>query len=284
MKRTIKPSSRRVKRILKNLAPKNYENDKKLVFLQGKKGSLLSTNLGKCLGSLKRPNFISLSNKHDIEPFDDHSKLETILKKHDASLVLMTQNTKKRPNTLIFGRLFDGAVLDMFEFCIVALEQALTTTNLIMGSKPYFAFIGELFEYDEDLKLFKNVIVDMFNGPDADQVDLSGEKLMLSFTAVTNTKVSLRAYSTLNGSDLELVQPSADMILVRKYIGSAEDRKLAMEQYTEGTRKVKNVRKDRLGHKIGKVHKGKQDLKDLKLRKGKALRKDKYKPSASQID
>ncbi len=71
--------------------------------------------------ALKRPAAISFSKKNDIHPFDSTSSststssLEFWANKNDASLFLVGQSNKKRPNSLIFVRMYDGRVLDMLE-------------------------------------------------------------------------------------------------------------------------------------------------------------------------
>lgn len=69
--------------------------------------------------ALKRPNAISFSKKNTIHPFDATStsiaSLEFWSAKNDASMFLVGQSTKKRPNGLTFVRMFDGQVLDMME-------------------------------------------------------------------------------------------------------------------------------------------------------------------------
>lgn len=69
--------------------------------------------------ALKRPDAISFHKKNDIHPFDSASNsmasLEFWSAKNDASMFLIGQTTKKRPNSLTFVRLFDGKTLDMLE-------------------------------------------------------------------------------------------------------------------------------------------------------------------------
>ncbi len=65
--------------------------------------------------ALKRPNAISFSKKNVIRPFEDASSLEFWAKKNDASLFVVGQTTKKRPDGLTFVRMFDNRVLDMCE-------------------------------------------------------------------------------------------------------------------------------------------------------------------------
>ena len=65
--------------------------------------------------ALKRPNAISFSKKNAVRPFEDASSLEFWAQKNDASLFLLGQSTKKRPDGMVFVRMFDNRVLDMCE-------------------------------------------------------------------------------------------------------------------------------------------------------------------------
>ena len=64
--------------------------------------------------ALKRPHAISFSKKNLVRPFEDTS-LSFWAQKNDASLFVVGQTTKKRPNGLVFARMFNGQVLDMCE-------------------------------------------------------------------------------------------------------------------------------------------------------------------------
>ena len=65
--------------------------------------------------ALKRPNAISFSKKNTVRPFEDASSLEFWAQKNDASLFVVGQSTKKRPDGLTFVRMYDYRVLDMCE-------------------------------------------------------------------------------------------------------------------------------------------------------------------------
>jgi len=60
-----------------------------------------------------------LKKEYEIHPFDSTttsiSSLEFWASKNDASLFVVGQTTKKRPNGLTFIRMYDGRVLDMIE-------------------------------------------------------------------------------------------------------------------------------------------------------------------------
>jgi ribosome production factor 2 len=66
--------------------------------------------------ALKRPNAISFSRKNGVRPFEDTSSFEFWSQKNDASMFLVGQTTKKRPDGLTLARMYDGKMLDMCEF------------------------------------------------------------------------------------------------------------------------------------------------------------------------
>jgi ribosome production factor 2 len=65
--------------------------------------------------ALKRPHAISFSKKNTVRPFEDATSLEFWAHKNDASMFVLGQSTKKRPNGLTIVRMFDGKLLDMCE-------------------------------------------------------------------------------------------------------------------------------------------------------------------------
>ena len=77
--------------------------------------------------ALKRPHSISFSKKNLIRPFEDHSSLEFWALKNDASMFVVGQNSKKRPDNLVFARTFDNRLLDM---CEVGVENFVSMKEL----------------------------------------------------------------------------------------------------------------------------------------------------------
>ena len=83
---------------------------------------------------------------------DDPSLIENQSVKYDCSLFAVGSHQKKRPDNLVLGRVFDGHVLDMFEFGIenfkgTALFKA--TEHITSELKPILLFQGEQFEVSE---------------------------------------------------------------------------------------------------------------------------------------
>jgi len=73
--------------------------------------------------ALKRPNAVSFSKKNEVRPFEDASSLEFWSAKNDASLFIIGQHTKKRPDNLTLVRMFDGRVLDMCEVGVTSFTS-----------------------------------------------------------------------------------------------------------------------------------------------------------------
>ena len=77
--------------------------------------------------ALKRPHAISFSKKNEIHPFDSNSTSTSSLEfwsgKNDASMFVIGQTTKKRPNGLTFVRMYDGRVLDMLEVGVLNYQS-----------------------------------------------------------------------------------------------------------------------------------------------------------------
>ena len=65
--------------------------------------------------ALKRPHAISFSKKNAVRPFEDAASLDFWSQKNDASMFVVGQSTKKRPDGMTFARMYDNRVLDMCE-------------------------------------------------------------------------------------------------------------------------------------------------------------------------
>lgn len=119
MIRIAKPRNARSKRALQKREPKEYESCKKAIFVRGPHSSEKVSTALKEFSLLKKPNSIPFNKKNEIVPFEDAASLEFWGKKNDASLFLIANHQKKRPNNLTFARLHDGTVLDMYEMGII---------------------------------------------------------------------------------------------------------------------------------------------------------------------
>ena len=151
--------------------------------------------------ALKRPYSISFSKNNSIRPFEDHSSLEFWALKNDASVFVIGQNSKKRPNNITFARTFDNRLLDM---CEVGVENFIGMKELKVwprsnpqhgshnissktqtstpGYKPLMHFSSEVFESHPRYIQLKTMLMDMFNGQVIDSICLSGLEHVISVT------------------------------------------------------------------------------------------------------
>ncbi|KAM6992712.1 ribosome production factor 2 homolog [Tautogolabrus adspersus] len=279
----VKPKTKRSKRFLDSRAPKLSEDVKTAMIMKGGNSNQTVTQALKDIYALKKPNAVLYKKKNITRPFEDSTSLEFFSKKTDCSLFLFGSHNKKRPNNLIFGRLFDFHVLDMVELGIekyVSLSD-IKASKCPEGTKPMLVFAGEAFDMDNEHKRLKSLLIDFFRGPQVSAVRLAGLEHVLHFTALEG-KVYMRSYRSLlkkSGCrtpriELEEIGPSLDLVLRRTHLASDDLYKLAHRRPKAlKIRKKKNVSHDAFGTKFGRVHMQKQDLTKLQTRKMKGLRK-----------
>ncbi|XP_034756918.1 ribosome production factor 2 homolog [Etheostoma cragini] len=279
----IKPKTKRSKRFLDNRAPKLVEDVKSAMIMKGGNTNQTIAQALKDIYSLKKPNAVLYKKKNIARPFEDSTSLEFFSKKTDCSLFVFGSHNKKRPNNLVFGRLFDFHVLDMIEVGIekyVSLSD-IKNSKVPEGTKPMLVFAGEAFDSDVEYKRLKSLLIDFFRGPTVSAVRLAGLEHVLHFTAVEG-KIYMRSYRCLlkkSGCrtpriELEEIGPSFDLVLRRTHMASDDLYKLAHRQPKAlKPKKKKNISHDFFGTKFGRVHMQKQDLSKLQTRKMKGLRK-----------
>lgn len=281
----IKPKTKRAKRFLENRAPKLTENVKSAMIMKGGNANQIVAQALKDIYALKKPNAVLYKKKNITRPFEDSTSLEFFSKKTDCSLFLFGSHNKKRPNNLIFGRLFDFHVLDMIELGIekYAFLSDIKTSKCPEGTKPMLVFAGEAFDMDNEHKRLKSLLTDFFRGPAVPSVRLAGLELVLHFTALEG-KIYMRSYRSLlkkSGCrtpriELEEIGPSFDFVLRRAHLASDDLYKTAHRRpKARKPRKKKNISHDTFGTKFGRLHMQRQDLTKLHTRKMKGLRKRK---------
>ncbi|XP_062267030.1 ribosome production factor 2 homolog [Platichthys flesus] len=281
----VKPKTKRAKRFLDARAPKLSEDLKTAMIMKGGNTSLTVTQALKDVYSLKKPNAVLYKKKNITRPFEDSTSLEFFSKKTDSSLFLFGSHNKKRPNNLIFGRLFDFHVLDMIELGIekfVSLSE-IKESKCPEGTKPMLVFAGDAFDTEVEHKRLKSLLLDFFRGPTVPAVRLAGLEHVIHFTALDG-KIFMRSYRCLlkkSGCrtpriELEEIGPSFDFVMRRTHLASDDLYKLAHRQPKAlKPKKKKNISHDIFGSKFGRLHMQKQDLTKLHTRKMKGLRKRK---------
>ncbi|KAI0657053.1 Brix-domain-containing protein [Cubamyces menziesii] len=197
MLRTVKPKNARSKRALQAREPKEIEDPRTAIFVKGTHTGEKVNGVMKELMALKRPHAISFSKKNTVRPFEDASSLEFWANKNDASLFLVGQSTKKRPDGLTFVRMFDYRVLDMCEVGVDMFKSMaeFKTPKATPGHKPLLHFASELFDTHPRFIQLKSMLMDFFNGEVIDQICLAGIEHVISIS-LGPTPPSLNAATT----------------------------------------------------------------------------------------
>ncbi|KAI9503133.1 rRNA-binding ribosome biosynthesis protein rpf2 [Coemansia spiralis] len=285
-----KPKNARSKRVMVNRDPKVVENSKTAIFVRGSTTSQVILNVLADLYSLRKPDAINFTKKNEIHPFDDETSIEFFARKNDSSLFAVGMHSKKRPHNLILGRTFNYQILDMVE---LGIERCTPMSEFkaeacAVGMKPLMVFNGEAFNQNENMIRLKSILLDFFRGETAEMVSLKGLEYVISVTTGPPGingepgQIFFRSYTTsLKKSgvrqprvELEEMGPSLDM-RIRRVRYPTDD------MWKQSTRipkelkvtKVKNITRDGLGDKYGRVHLGKQDINKIQTRKVKALKK-----------
>lgn len=296
LKRPVAKNARS-KRALENRKSKVIENPKIRLVVRGTTSNSTTSAALKDLHALFKPNSLLFSKKNDLHPFDDPRSMEFLSLKNDASLFVIGSNSKKRPNQLLFARLFNHELYDLCEFGIenfVSIEE-LRGRQSSSGQKPLLLFSGMAFETHPTMQSIKNMFLDFFSGNELiPSVHLAGiehiihiaiDPLVDPYTS-DNARLLFRCYSVQMSKDknsplakgprVELTEMGPRMDLcVRRQRWPSNELKRAANKVPKVVKpsKVKNVSKDILGDTVGRVHVGRQDLSQLQTRKVKALKK-----------
>ncbi|KAF7934162.1 uncharacterized protein EAE97_008522 [Botrytis byssoidea] len=295
MLRQIKPRNARSKRALTKKAPKPVENPKTALFLRYTTCSQPTQDCLTDLHTLHLPLAKKFTKKNSIHPFDDPSSLEFFSEKNDASLLVFGSSSKKRPHSITFCRMFDYKVLDLLELNLDAdsfrtLSQ-FKNKKCAVGLKPMILFSGTPFEspVSDEYTLAKSMFLDFFKGEPADKVDVEGLQYIVSISARDSVdgeeekpKIHLRVYlirtkksgQKLPRVEVEEMGPRMDFRVGRVKEADESIMKEAMRRARgSAERPKKNITTDIVGDKMGRIHLGKQDLKELQTRKMKGLKR-----------
>jgi len=294
-KKKRKPRNARSKRALTKKAPKAVENPKTALFLRGTSCSQITQDALTDLYSLRLPLAKKFTKKNGIHPFEDTASLEFFSEKNDASILVFGSSSKKRPNSITFVRTFDYKVLDMLELYLEA--ESFRTLNQFknkkcaVGLKPLLLFSGTPFEnpVQDEYTLAKSFFTDFFKGEPADKVDVEGLQYLVSIMAAepvpgaeSKPKIHLRVYlirtkrsgQKLPRVEVEEMGPRMDFRVGRMKEADEAMMKEALRRVkTTAERPKKNISTDIVGDKMGRIHLGKQDLKELQTRKMKGLKR-----------
>nr|CAH8869618.1 unnamed protein product [Trichobilharzia regenti] len=293
-----KPKTQKGKRILERRAPKLVENDKCTLVIKGSHTSEVVTTFLNDLCAIKQPLVYRLKWKNKVLPFEDMSFVEKMCNKFDCSMFVIGMHSKKRPHNIVFGRLHDGELLDMFELGI-KMYQPLSDCKdktLIFGAKPMLLFSGELFNVEKKHMTLKSLLIDLFKGPTVEKIRTLGVEHQFHFILTSENSLCLRvrkismAQNILNSQDplpydpsvaplktpdgkmlhvyLEDATPMINFELRRISLPSEDKWKRAHRipaEIMKGNKVTKNKHVDVFGSRIGRVHVGKSsELENLR--------------------
>ncbi|KAI0274391.1 Brix-domain-containing protein [Russula aff. rugulosa BPL654] len=286
MLRVIKPKNARSKRALEARESKEVEDPRTVIFVRGTHTGEVVKGVMKDLMALKRPHAISFSKKNVVRPFEDATSLGFWAHKNDASMFILGQSTKKRPNGLTIARMFDGRLLDMCELGVdqfVSMDE-FKTPKPQPGHKPMLHFASELFDSHPRFIQLKSLLMDLFNGEVIESIHLSGlEHVIRPLPAVHIRGYTIKLLASgqrVPRVELVPMGPSLDLSLRRHQPADPELWKVAMrrpklkkQDVEKGLgKKRKNLEVDEMGDLRGRVHIAKQDLTKLQTRKMKGLK------------
>jgi len=277
-----KPANKSSKRAFLNKQSKIVENTKKVMFLRGTSTSETINSVLRDIYALRKPSAKNFSKRNEKRPFEDETFIEFLGQKNDCSLFVYGSHSKKRPNNLIIGRLFDYHILDMVEFGIDNYKSISEFKNekSAIGSKPCFIFMGDEFDKDE-FAITRNLLLDFFRGTEVKAVNLAGLDHVFICSCV-ESKIYMRHYSIgfkKSGTktpyvELEEMGPSFDFT-IRRHQFAKEDLRNEATRIPKGVapKKEKNVIHNAFGDRIGGVHMHSQDMGKLQTRKMKRLKR-----------
>jgi len=280
-----KPKSKAHKRFLENREPKLVENDKRCLFLRGGNSSAVVTKVMSTIHSMKKPNAMQFHQKNMLRPFEDYGSLEFFAKKNDTSQFIFGSTSKKRPHNMIFGRFFNGQLLDMAELGVFACEIP-NKLNISAEIKPILTFTGHNWTETPELERLRNIFTDIFSCQRAETVRLQGLELQFNFELSPDAqKVHFSAHhirlkksgTKVPRVEIEPVGFTIDFSIRRHHNGSGDLWKQSMKRpktkaLGQAPKKAKKNREyDDLGNQYGRVHLEKQDYSKLELTRTKAL-------------
>ncbi|CAL5974762.1 Brix_domain containing protein [Hexamita inflata] len=282
------------RRKLEEREAKLVENDKKTIICGTASASRMTLDFARDLAILKAPLAQRLHTAVE-NPINDKAQIQQLSKTTDSSLFVHISHTKKRQDNVIFGRMFDHEVAEMFEFQLQTYIglQDVSSKKPMPQCKPILLFQGDGFNNDDDFRKIKSILQDTFKGRNYDKLSRDALQWVIAFTAnnltdkiivrsyvindVTNTtmkQVEEPVHLTPMGFQFELIRRRREVnaLLVQKSMVFEEKRKRKDGETVNAEKIEKGIETDEIGRKFAAVHVGMADVKDLNLRKFKGFK------------
>lgn len=198
--------------------PQIQEGSKKVLFFQGRRSSEKLRQLFKDWYALRKPDAQMLSKKNDITIFENVTPVEAFCRKYEAPLFVMSSHSKKRPDNLVIGRMFNYNLLDMVELHVESHEglKEFACSKIGLGVKPCLVFNGPTWEETESLTHLKSLFIDIFHREPVESIRLQGLEHIISFTVTPEQKILIRSYKvTMKKSGVKV--PRVELEEMGKY-------------------------------------------------------------------
>jgi ribosome production factor 2 len=264
------------KRVLESREPQLVEMGPKLALvLKGNKSSETISQLLCDLHRLTASHSMLQSRRHqDLYPFDNAEGVSHLCSKWDAPLMVVGSSSKKRPDNLIFVRLFAGEILDLAEFQVLSFKPITSFPGLAPAAaqRPLLLFNGELFETDKEFERIKNLCVDLFGGRSMKSVDVTGLEHVIAFSATAEKQIHIRCY-TLGKEQGELKETGPRVTLALRRQKPADEHRFQTSLKRPRPKPLqKNVGKGPMGERLGRIYTNPEDLNKLQLKKRRKLK------------
>lgn len=271
-----------VQRRQKAAAPQLIEEVKPLLLLRGVKPGKYGNEFLQNLKKLKPNSSVLLSRKNEVFPFDDPSFVERLCDSHNCGMFCLVSHSKKRPNNVILGRLFNGQLLDMFEFGIngfLTLKQVLKVNKLAKasGSDSIVLFQGDEWESSDTNRSLRLFLLDIFKPRHLKEVSLTNLDHVISLS-LNDGILRFRSYfiglkkntakktvkqmmdASCPQTVLKEMGPRIDFKMGRTKAAPTELMALAMKTtLVARKRSNKNESTDKLNNKVGRIHMNTED-------------------------
>lgn len=273
------PKTRKGRRVIRSRGPLIVEPPKTALLIRGNKSSAEVLTFLRDMHSLRFTLSNLFSRNHpDMHPFEDMERLRKLCVSYGHNLFVLGSSNKKRPFRIVFGRLFNQDVLDMAEFSVTNFKPMCSfhTRQCTQDLKPMILFQGSGFDTNVKLKTVKSLLFDFFKGKRLQRVLLKSLEHVIVCTVLENEggttstdipSILVRRYqvayevsaSTLPRVELKEIGPRFTLTLDRIREANSETFKQALRiPKTIDPRPTKNVTKDSMAQKKGRVHLGKQ--------------------------
>ena len=297
-----KPSSVKTQRAVAKKGSVFTENSKKTLVVLADKVHTLSKAVQSALTAMQCGTAIRPGKRMTLHPFDDSMPLQQECFKNDCSLFTVFNQSKKRPENVIIGRLFNFNVLDMVEFGHSVLsEDSNAFLQSMYGSKPVIVFSGDLLS--PVVQRIQNLFLDVFGGGAAEKLNASGTDRVLlidiqadhdlevvtkpvehmDVTVFPENAVRIVMYHVATqGADVRTgkigtlqadARVALSLTLRRAQFASQAVFKQCVHVPKPTKTSEKGVSRDALGNLKGQVHVGKQKTEDIVHRRFKSKTK-----------